>query len=460
MGRKADRLNDYRKEVKAGTYKGTFNEYSYGEFSERGGATAARLESKAIAEAGAELSAQIRAVGGDPSSMSLEEMRILDANFRAAINAGEADFAKVPSWYKVTAGQSIDDIASDIGATPEQIAAVNPSAFQRTARSQQVFGQGTDMSVFAGQTLNVPSSDPGPDPFARTPKSSELFGSTPTARTAGGRGTRVPTAADYAARAQAQAAAQPLAPQRRATLTPTPNIPTQADFGGLARAAPGVSTAAQHPAQTSLKVAAKNYTNKNGRLSQAQIDAIYNTVNKERATGTMDEILSRNADNPDFQMDAMIDAFASPTFTAVIEALQSGVPPTYIEQKSFNALTEGPHGLGMMDKETSDFLKKYYELRPLLATQYTGQGVNGYWYKESQDPSDTTAGSGAGGTGGSVRTVSTQNTTRSINRMISGITPSPGGGGGSGGGSTSKPRGTGSTSSGFTPTGRAIMWRI
>ena len=50
MGIKADLLNQYRKAVKAGSYVGTFNEYTGGRFSDRGGATAARLTRKALAE--------------------------------------------------------------------------------------------------------------------------------------------------------------------------------------------------------------------------------------------------------------------------------------------------------------------------------------------------------------------------------------------------------------------------
>lgn len=436
MGLKADLLNQYRKEVKAGSYVGTFNEYTEGRFTDKGGAAEARRISRALADASKDMDAQIRAVGGDPFRMSLEEKKILFANFGAAKRAGTARFYQ-PQTTTVTAGESADDVANRAGMTMDDLRLQNPSTFGMTGPNS-ITG-GVDAAVFAGQQLNVSGlpSVQGPQPLPsaasvtgagvaqpRTQGMTLLPGAVgaPTSAAIGGRGTAVPTAADYAARAQGLPS-QPTLPQ---------------DFSGLARVptTAGVSLGAPG-AQATLKTATRDYTNKNGRLTQAQIDGIYASVDSS-TTGTMEEIMSRNADNPDFQMEAMLDAFASPSFVATLDALHSGVPPTYIDQKAFNALTEGPRGLGMLDKETSDFMKKYYERRPL-------QG-NAWFYVGSQDPADTTAGGG----GGPNTVIDTQGIKRSINRLLQSAV-----GGGSGG-----PRGTGSTGSGFTPTRRAIMWRI
>ena len=433
MGRKSDLLNQFRKEVKAGTFRGTFNEFTGGTFSERGGATAARLESKAIAEASVELDAQIRAAGGNPSNFTLVEKRSLN------LNAMAANFARQQAT--VTTGQSAQDVADGAGITMDELVLQNPSTFGMTSPNSI-----TNTSVFAGQQLNVSSladrvaaanrqlvggrgrSAPTAVDFAQRAvdqaAASRIGRGTvvPTSRSVtGGRGTRVPTSQDFAQRGAAQ---------RRATLTPTPNIPTPVNFGGLARTSPLTAQEAQRSVNATLKAATKSFTNKNGRLSQAQIDSIYDNV-ESSTSGTMEEILSRNAGNPDFQMDAMIDAFASPSFIATIDALGTSDPPTYIDQKAFNALKQ-------MYPDAASALERDYELQELRV----GQGARAYWYVGSQDPADTTAGSGATG-GGS----------------FSGGDGSILGGGG-GGGSSRAPRGTGSTSSGFTPTGRSILWRI
>lgn len=440
MGFKADLLNQYRKAVKAGSYIGTFNEYTGGRFTDKGGATEARLTRQAIAEASVDLDAQIRAAGGDPTRFSLQEKRALN------INAMAANFARQQAT--VTAGQSLQDVATQVGATPESIIASNPMMFPRS-------GDGIDTTVFAGQSLNVP--EPG-SLAARVAAANKILAGQRPSGPVVGRGSRASRAATQATRgapvagrgsraartstqaaqrtltARVAAANRQLVAQRRATLTPTP-----IDFSGLAGVpAPRFSVptsieAAQRSVSTTLKAATKSFTNKNGRLSQAQIDSINKNITSS-TTGTMEEIMSRNAGNPDFQMDAMINAFASPSFINTINALGSGIPPTYIDQKAFNALKQ-------MYPDAASALERDYELRPLA----TGKGARAYWYTGSQDPGDTTAGSGAGGTGSG----GTGGSGRSIKSIIRGAVPQPG-----------APRGTGSTSSGFTPTGRSILWRI
>lgn len=404
MGRKADLLNRYRKEVKAGSFVGTFNEFSGGQFSERGGATAARLERKAISAAGADMAAQIRAVGGNPAGMSLEEMSILGANARFGA------FSRAQETTTVTTGESLDDVAGRTGLTTNELLLQNPSTFGMTSPDSIT---GVDTSVFAGQTLNISGLPPvqGPPPPDR----------------GGGRGTAVPIAADFAARTQAQA-------QPQTTTGPIPGLPF----------APGLpTTEVQALASSGIRNAVSS-----GRISNEQLMSMGES--NISATGTIEEIISRApADVDKNQMvNRLVDAFGSRSFMDTIGAFETNEWPTKIDEKSYRSLVE------MMPPELAQELRSSYEQNFLIA------GDRAYYPVLNFDPADT-SGDSAGI--GASSFVDTQGIKRGINRMLRRITPRPGGGGGLSsrlqGPGSSRP-GSVSTSNGFTPTSRAIMWRV
>ncbi len=426
MGFKADLLNNYRKAVKAGSYVGTFNEYTGGKYSERGGATAARLENKALTEAGADISAQIRAAGGDPSRMSLQEMQSLNINALAANQAR--------ATATVTAGQSAQDVAASAGITLDDLLAQNPATFGMTSPNSI-----TDTSVFAGQRLNTA---PLADRVAEANRS-----------LAGGRGTAVPTAADYANRAASQRQASLVG---RGTAVPTGRsvtggrgtaVPTATDFAartqqqaqtntgripGLPYAAGISSQAAQRSANEVVRASSGvNKAVDTGRISNAQLRAMGGVG---VMTGTIEEILSRNPGTKEDVVDTLVDAFGSKNFIDTIGSFETSDWPTKIGEKSFRSLLE------MMPPEMAQELRNSYAQNFLIA------GDRAYYPVLDYDPANTEG--GATGGGGSTY-VDTNGIKRSIKSIIR---RGPGGGGGV--------PGTNNTSNGFTPTARAIMWRI
>jgi len=136
MGKKADLLNKYRKLKKAGKTTKSFNEFSGGQYSERGGASAARREKRAIADENERLDTLL----GANVSGSLFDKSVMLANFEQA----KARARQI----SVTSGQTIADVAAENNTTEEEIIANNPSSFPNLPG-------GLNTRLFAGQQLMI-----------------------------------------------------------------------------------------------------------------------------------------------------------------------------------------------------------------------------------------------------------------------------------------------------------------
>ena len=462
MGIKADLLNRYRKEVKAGSYVGTFNEYTGGRFTDRGGATEARLTRNALAEAGKELDAQIRAVGGDPTQFSLQEKRALNINAMAASFARSqaASFASAQQTTTSTVGQSAEDIAFGADMTLDELRTANPNIFPQTSG-------GIDTQVFAGQSFNTP----GTSLADRVAAANRLLvsqrdggvGRAPTSSVTGGRGARVPTASDFAARARAQQPPSPFSGMGGAVenLLSIPGrivgaiaqtgrnlgfpIPERPDpfvgpppsiselIGG--RAVPRVHTVptrqpAAQPQRTGIE---QLYYS--GRLSLSEGRALQRDLDLRdiAQNGTLEEIM---AQSPGIKYDKLVQTFKTATFMDTYTSFGDGDTPNFIMTSDFESL------VGISSPEIKGQLLELYEFRPLSGGYYLRSGP--------VVPGDTVSGSGTISAGGGTF-VDTDGLQRSVNNIIRRAVPVPGGG---------VTRGTTNTGSGFTPTSRAIMWRI
>lgn len=406
MGAKNEANRAYRAAIKAGTFKGTFNEFTGGRYSLRGGATAARQERRAIEKASASMDAQIRAVGGDPSNFTLEQKEVLFANFAFAKRQGTAQFfdgPPAPTTTTVGVDDTLDDVAGREGVTTEDFLAANPALFP-------MISGGQDQAVFAGQQLNIPDTTGLPPQLA-----SQLTGQVaPTSSVAGGRGL-----------------AQGIGPGTPAGAQfPEGFIGSQLDFSGLSTVSLPQAIRTQAAPATVPEA---------GRLTQTQSARVLETTGDPSVSGTIEEILSRN---PETQLESLLDAFASPSFVAALDALQTDDPPTYLDEKAFKSLLE------ISPPEVSKALAEAYTLAP-LKSGLTGVSENAYWLTGTPDFGDTSA--GGGGTTGANAYVDIQGIRRGINAMLRGATgPARGG----------KPRGTRNSSRGFSPMQRGIMWRI
>lgn len=432
MGAKNEANRAYRAAIKAGTFKGTFNEFTGGRYSLRGGATAARQERLALERASENIDEQIRQVGGDPSNFTLEQKMVLDANAQFA-------FQQRKATTTVGVDDTLDDVAGREGVTTEDFLAANPAMFP-------MISGGQDQAVFAGQQLNVPAfglpavqgpqqarDEPvvnltgsgmvqgQPQPLGGMTRLDQqltgfgLRGLSKSSPITGGRG-----------RAQGIGPGTPTGGQ-----LPEGFIGSQLDFSGLSTVSLPQATRTQAAPATVPEA---------GRLTQTQSARVLETTGDPSVSGTIEEILSRN---PETSQDALLDAFASPTFTATLAALETNTPPTYLDEKTFNALvgTQGV-GTGMAPQELAEELVRVYEQQPLMDSSAA------YWLTGTPEFANTSAGP----TTGANAYVDIQGIRRGINRMLRSAV-----GGGSGGGGI---RGTNNTSRGFTPVRRSVMWRI